>query len=83
MWRLSTSLRLVGLTLYALGLAVVWTMWGLLILVGSLLTASFRLVGVSLSGSSASSPPTGTRGDRPCASYRAAGPRRRRLGSHP
>jgi len=50
MSRLSTSLRLAGLALYALGLAVVWTLWGLLILVGSLLTASLRLVGVSLVG---------------------------------
>jgi hypothetical protein len=49
-WRLSTSLRLVGLALYAIGLAVVWTLWGLLILVGSLLIETFRLVGVSLVG---------------------------------
>jgi hypothetical protein len=50
MWRLSTSLRLAGLALYAIGLAVVWTLWGLLIVVGSLLIASLRLVGVSLVG---------------------------------
>ena len=50
MSRLSTSLRLAGLALYALGLAVVWTLWGLLILVGSLLIAGLRLVGVSIVG---------------------------------
>ena len=50
MWRLSATLRLVGLVLYALGLAVLWTLWGALILAGSLLVASFRLVGVSLVG---------------------------------
>jgi len=50
MWRLSAAVRLVGLVLYALGLAVLWTLWGALILVGMLLAASFRLVGVSLVG---------------------------------
>ena len=83
MWRLTTTLRLAGRALYAFGLAVVWTLCGLLILVGSLLTTGLRLVGYPWSGSSASSPPTSTRGDRPCVSYRDAGPRGPRLGLHP
>ncbi len=50
MWRLSGFLRLLGLALYVLGLAAVWTLWGLLILCGVLLVSGFRLVGVSLVG---------------------------------
>jgi len=45
-----TSLGLAGLAFYALGLAVVWTLWGLIILVGALLTASLRFVGAALVG---------------------------------
>ena len=48
MWRLSATLRLTGLVLYALGLAVFWTLWGALVLVGALGIVSLRLVGVSL-----------------------------------
>lgn len=49
-WRLSALVRLIGLALYTVGLAVAWTVWGLLILCGLLLVAGFRLVGVSLVG---------------------------------
>ena len=50
MWRLSSLVRLVGLFLYALALAVGWAVWGLLILAGLMLVSAFRLVGVSLAG---------------------------------
>jgi len=53
MWRLTAAVNLVGLALDALdalGLAVLWTLWGALIMVGLLLAASCRLVGVSLVG---------------------------------
>ena len=50
MWRLSATLRLAGLVGYALGLAALWTLWGVLILVGSVFAASFRLLGVSVAG---------------------------------
>ena len=46
MWRLSATLRLAGLVFYALGLAALWTLWGVLILVGAVFAASFRLLGV-------------------------------------
>jgi hypothetical protein len=49
-WRLSVLVRLIGLALYAVALAVAWTVWGLLILCGMMLVAGFRLVGVSLVG---------------------------------
>ena len=48
MWRLTATLRLVGLGLYALGLAVLWTLWGALVLVTALLGAGLRLLRVSL-----------------------------------
>jgi hypothetical protein len=47
---LSATLRLAGLVFYALGLAALWTLWGVLILVGSVFAASFRLLGVSVVG---------------------------------
>ncbi|MDA8434890.1 MAG: hypothetical protein M0Z98_02765 [Actinomycetales bacterium] len=50
MWRLSGFLRLLGLALYVLGLAAVWTLWGLLILCGVMLVTVFRMIGVSLVG---------------------------------
>ena len=48
MWRLTAALRLVGLGVYALGLAVLWTLWGALVLVTALLGAGLRLLRVSL-----------------------------------
>ena len=48
MWRLTASLRLVALGLYALGLAVLWTLWGALVLVTALLGAGLRLLRVPL-----------------------------------
>jgi hypothetical protein len=48
MWRLTATLRLVGLGIYALGLAVLWTVWGALVLVTMLLGAGLRLLRVSL-----------------------------------
>ena len=48
MWRLTATLRLIGLGLYALGLAVLWTLWGALVLVTALLGAGLRLLRASL-----------------------------------
>ena len=48
MWRLTAALRLVGLGVYALGLAVLWTLWGALVLVTALLGAGLRLLRVPL-----------------------------------
>ena len=48
MWRLTATLRLVGLGIYALGLAVLWTVWGALVLVTLLLGAGLRLLRVPL-----------------------------------
>jgi hypothetical protein len=50
MWRLSGAVRLVGLAIYAVTLAVVWALWGVLVLVGLVLAALLRLLGVSLVG---------------------------------
>lgn len=50
MWRLSGLVRLLGLFLYTLALAIGWTVWGLLILCGLMLLTVFRLVGVTLVG---------------------------------
>ena len=50
MWRVSAMMRLLGLAAYAVGLALVYTVWGILILCGLTLAAIFRLVGMSLVG---------------------------------